>query len=216
MTTCIVTVSTGLLFYDCSNVLFAHVYFRVWRIGNHLLTPFNKIVARIQYFGRKCNPETHPNVREVFTTVTMKTVVCCDIMQFGRSSVFCTCCLSSGQLCAFGSVMLQFFFLLFPVGSSACGYIGDILCLGLEWTKLDYDGWTLGIVWKMHHYCWVQCTIITQIWCDVWWNILQCKELHMLCGCNILWGLFVIILLLYEYFLLISVLHVEFYYCILA
>jgi len=85
MTTCIMSVSTGVLFYDCSNVLFAHVCFPVWRVGNHLLRPFSKIVARIQYFGRNCNPETNPNVREVFTLVTMKTVVGCDITQSGRS-----------------------------------------------------------------------------------------------------------------------------------
>jgi len=51
-------------------------------------------------------------------------------------------------------------------------------------------------------------------------KILHCKELHVLRGCNILWSLFVIILLLYEYsllqFLLISVLHVKFYYFSLA
>jgi hypothetical protein len=79
--------------------------------------------------------------------------------------------LSSGQLCAFGSIMLESFFLLFPFGFSVCGYTGNItLYLGLEWTKLDYDGWTMGVVWKMHHYCWVQCTIISWIWFDVWWK----------------------------------------------
>ena len=50
---CIMFVSTGVLFYDCNNV-----YFPVWRIGNHLFRPFSKIVARVQYFERKYNPET--------------------------------------------------------------------------------------------------------------------------------------------------------------
>jgi hypothetical protein len=40
MTTHIMFVSTGVLFYDCSNVLFGHVYFPVWRIGKSFTQAF--------------------------------------------------------------------------------------------------------------------------------------------------------------------------------
>jgi hypothetical protein len=55
-------------------MFYLHMFISLYdELGNHLLRPFSKIVARIQYFGRKCNPETNPNVTEVFTAVTMKT-----------------------------------------------------------------------------------------------------------------------------------------------
>jgi hypothetical protein len=94
-------------------------------------------------------------------------LVGCDIKQSGRSlQSFASAVLSSGQLCAIGSVMLESIFLLFPLGCSTFGYTGNItLCLGQEWTKLDYDGWTLGIVWKMHHYCWVHYNQLKLVWC---------------------------------------------------
>ena len=54
----------------------------------------------------------YPSVRDVFTIVTVKTDLGCDIMQSGLPYIY------SGQPCAVSSAILQSFLLLFPLGSS--------------------------------------------------------------------------------------------------